>query len=157
VQTRLRKTHESDWQGAIYAAAGLKRLQLEHEITLTLDWMLPAPAQGAVAVVCRTEDAWLRQTLLALHHTETGLATQIERQFLNRVEGGCSAPLGALAVLQADNTFSFKGLVLTPDGKQAVQVTGTCPADKAVDFGYRMGDQALQQGADEILRAIQQQ
>ena len=100
VQTRIKKLRESNWDGAIFAAAGLERLELSHEIAMVLDWMIPAPAQGAVAVVCREDDKETATICQEFHHKETALCTSIERDFLNKLNGGCSAPIGAYAKVE---------------------------------------------------------
>ncbi|MDX1640998.1 MAG: hydroxymethylbilane synthase, partial [Balneolaceae bacterium] len=91
VNTRLRKIDENEWHGAIFAAAGLKRIDLDHHISEYLDWMVPAPAQGAMAVMVREEDDEALSVVKPLNHAETALCTGIEREFLNEMEAGCSA------------------------------------------------------------------
>ena len=77
VQTRIKKLRESNWDGAIFAAAGLERLELHHEIAMVLDWMIPAPAQGAVAVVCREDDKETATICQKFHHKETALCLSL--------------------------------------------------------------------------------
>ena len=96
VNTRLQKLEESDWNGAIFAAAGIGRIGLTPEEAINLEWMIPAPAQGAIMITAREEDEDFRAICNEINHEETEICTTIERQFLNLLEGGCSAPIGAL-------------------------------------------------------------
>src|SRR5690606_36742775 len=89
VNTRLRKLSENDWNGAVFASAGLERINLLPENHLVLDWMIPAPAQGAMLVVAMEEDTYTREALAKLNDNKTEVATHIERQFLKKLEGGC--------------------------------------------------------------------
>ena len=93
----MQKLQESDWGGAIFAAAGLERINLKPDTFINLDWMIPAPAQGAMVVVAMAEDTFSLDALSELNHVETEICTYIERQFLRTLEGGCTAPIGALA------------------------------------------------------------
>ena len=90
------KLHENNWGGAIFAAAGLERINLKPDTFVNLDWMIPAPAQGAMMVVAMAEDTFSLEALSELNHLETEICTYIERQFLRTLEG-CTAPIGALA------------------------------------------------------------
>ena len=111
VDTRIQKLKKSNWDAAIFAAAGLIRLELKHEIAQSLDWMLHAPAQGAIAIVCPDEDEAIFTALQGLHHLETAACTLAERDFLNELSGGCSAPLGAKVYIQEGKMY-FNGIVL---------------------------------------------
>lgn len=134
VQTRLRKLEESIWNGAIFAAAGLQRLGIEPEHAVPLDWMIPAPAQGAIGVVFREDDDIALKLALQLQHKETAICTEQERTFLQVLEGGCTAPIGALAIIR-DNTLYFEGQVLSPDGKQDHRVSLAEPLKDKITLG----------------------
>ena len=97
VNTRLRKLKESNWHGAIFAAAGLERINLLPENSIELDWMLPAPAQGAIMVVCREDDDYCLHACIHFNDIRTALCTRIERDFLRTLLGGCSTPISGLA------------------------------------------------------------
>ena len=97
IQTRLKKLQEEDWDGAIFAEAALHRLDIKDEIVESLDQLLPAPAQGALMVVCRLENEDIAQQLTLLNDREAEICTQVERDFLSTLEGGCTAPIGAYA------------------------------------------------------------
>ena len=118
VNTRLQKLTDNPWNGAIFAAAGLERINKLPKKHLVLDWMLPAPAQGAIVVVVREDNVALQKKLLPLHDDYTYIATQLERDFLRALEGGCTAPIGAFAEFKDDKLY-FKGGLWSEDGKEA--------------------------------------
>lgn len=118
VNTRLQKLTDNPWNGAIFAAAGLERINKLPEKHLVLDWMLPAPAQGAIVVVVREDNVALQKKLLPLHDDYTYIATQLERDFLRALEGGCTAPIGAFAEFK-DKKLYFKGGLWSEDGKES--------------------------------------
>ena len=125
VNTRLHKLKSSNWDGAIFAAAGLERLGLTESETgpqLELPWMLPAPAQGAMAVVCRGDDEKMLQACSALHDEDTAICTGIEREFLKLMMGGCSTPFAALAEVRNDHII-FNASITSTDGKDNIVVT----------------------------------
>ena len=118
VNTRLQKLTDNPWNGAIFAAAGLERINKLPKKHLVLDWMLPAPAQGAIVVVVREDNVALQKKLLSLHDDYTYIATQLERDFLRALEGGCTAPIGAFAEFK-DEKLYFKGGLWSEDGKES--------------------------------------
>ena len=118
VNTRLQKLADSQWNGAIFAAAGLERIGKLPQNHLVLDWMLPAPAQGAIMVTVHIDKYDVHQALLPLHDPYTFIATQLERDFLRALEGGCTAPIGAFAQFK-DDKLHFKGGLWSEDGKEA--------------------------------------
>ncbi|MBS1567342.1 MAG: hydroxymethylbilane synthase [Bacteroidetes bacterium] len=153
VNTRLRKLAESPWNGAIFAAAGLERIGLRPEKSIELDWMLPAPAQGAIMVVAREADAESLAACRPLHDEPTALCTQIERDFLRTLLGGCSTPISALAI--ADNReLHFEGNILSVDGREKVDIKKTVPLGKAADLGRAAAQEVLDKGGKEIAEAI---
>ncbi len=150
VQTRIKKLRESNWDGAIFAAAGLQRLELDHEIAMVLDWMVPAPGQGAVAVVCREEDKSTGAICKRFHDSETALCTTIERDFLNRLNGGCSAPIGAYAKLE-DGLLKLHTIVMDPDGEIKIEVKLEKDAMLAHNLGVEAAEYALERGAKDVI------
>lgn len=150
IETRIKKLRQSDWDGAIFAAAGLIRLNLEHEISEVLDWMIPAPAQGAVAVTCRAQDNEISALCKTLNHLETAFCTQIERDFLNKLDGGCSAPIGAYAKIEAGMVI-LKTIVMDPDGEIKIEVNLEKDYLLAHDLGILAARHALDRGAQEII------
>src|SRR5450432_659930 len=116
VNTRLKKLAESEWWGAIFAAAGLQRIGLRPGNAIELDWMIPAPAQGAILVVCREKDENIFSECRKLHHEQSAYCVKIERDFLSTLLGGCSTPIGALAEIEGEEIF-FRGNLLDPAGE----------------------------------------
>ena len=153
VNTRLHKVEENNWNGAMFAAAGLERINLRSANTIELDWMLPAPAQGAIMMVCRNGDDFC---LNACHHfndADTALCTKIERDFLRTLYGGCSTPISALAVIKNDVVY-FKGNILSPDGKEKAEMESCAPIFDRVNLGAKMALQLLQKGGQAIAENI---
>ncbi len=124
VNTRLQKLKENDWNGAIFAAAGLARLGLRPQGAINLEWMLPAPGQGAIMIAARENDSHIRQICQEINDEETEICTDIERDFLFYLEGGCSAPIGALAQIK-DGQVHFQGVLLSLDGSKKIEVNRT--------------------------------
>ena len=108
VNTRLKKLETSNWWGAIFAAAGLERIGLRPANAIELEWMIPAPAQGAILVVCLEKNTAVFEQCRKLHHEPTSCCVKIERDFLAGLLGGCSTPIGALAELEGDEIY-FQG------------------------------------------------
>ena len=130
VNTRLQKLeNNSDWNGAIFAAAGLGRIGLTPQNAVNLEWMVPAPAQGAIMIACLESDKETLEICSALNHEETEICTQMERAFLNKLEGGCSAPIGALAFIK-DEEVHFHGIILSEDGTKKVEAKRSAPLGK---------------------------
>ncbi len=151
IQTRLRKLSENSWDGAIFAAAGLRRLGLEHHIHVVLDWMLPAPAQGAMGVMVREDDTRIRESVMPLNNPDVALCTTIERDVLHTLEGGCSAPVGALAVIE-NGTVRLKVNTVYPDGTGLIQFEMSRGREHAEDLGKQAAEEALNRGAGALIR-----
>lgn len=154
INTRLQKVTESNWNGAIFAAAGLERINLRPINSIELDWMLPAPAQGAIMMVCREKDNFCLQACSNFNDTATALCTQIERDFLRCLLGGCSTPISALAEIK-NGELHFRGNIFSPDGKEKAEIALNCPFDECGNnFGTSAAQQILQKGADSIVESI---
>ena len=153
VNTRLVKLIENDWQGAIFAQAGLERIKLLPKDAIQLDWMIPAPAQGAMLVVAMEKDAFTKEAVSQLNHTETELSTTIEREFLRTLEGGCTAPIGALAQIK-DRKVYFEGVVFSLDGKQKIDIKKKVKLSEAHGLGKRSAEEVLQKGGDKLMQEI---
>lgn len=151
VNTRMKKLEESNWDGAIFAAAGLQRINLIPENHMDLAWMLPAAAQGAMLVVAMEEDAFCRNALAALNHRESEICVHVEREFLRFLEGGCSAPIGALATI-TDHTISFKGALLSIDGKQKIEVEKAVSVDQIKNLGRQCAEEVLKNGGSVLMK-----
>lgn len=153
LNTRLRKVKENGWEGAIFAAAGLKRIGLDHHISAYLDWMIPAPAQGAMAVMVREDDDEMINITKGMNHNETKLCTGIERELLNEMEAGCSAPVGAFAWIE-NNQVIFQAVALKVDGSLQYDIEMTAPVAKAKDLGRIAAKKLLDQGADKLVEEM---
>jgi hydroxymethylbilane synthase len=153
VNTRLRKLAEENWDAAIFAQAGLERIQLRPEKSIVLDWMLPAPAQGAIMVIARNDDALTLQYCQSLNDPDTALCTKIERDFLRTLLGGCSTPISALAEAE-DGDVYFRGQLLSLDGRQKVEIEKILPLDKADGLGRSAAEELLENGGKAIADSI---
>ncbi|HEY4287728.1 MAG TPA: hydroxymethylbilane synthase [Puia sp.] len=153
VNTRLRKLAEESWDGAIFAQAGLERINVRPEKSIVLDWMLPAPAQGAILVACRTDDEVSFSCCQPLNDEETALCTRIERDFLRTLLGGCSTPISALAEVE-DGDVYFIGELLSIDGRQKVAVEKILPVEKADGLGRAAAKELLENGGKAIVEGI---
>lgn len=153
VNTRLRKLSEENWDAAIFAQAGLERIDLRPENSTVIDWMLPAPAQGAIMVVCRKEDIYTFEACNKFNDETTALCTKIERDFLRGLLGGCSTPISALAVPK-NNKIEFKGNILSLDGSKKVEVQKTTTIHDAGNCGIDAAKELLINGGKEITEEI---
>ncbi len=153
VNTRLQKLKDNAWHGAIFAAAGLQRINLTPKNHISLDWMLPAPAQGAMLVVAMEEDNYSLEALSTLNHKSTEICTRIERDFLRTLEGGCTAPIGALVKI-SNNELIFKGCLFSLDGKQKIEIEKRIAPEQADGFGILCGEEVLQNGGKRLMEEI---
>ncbi len=153
VNTRLQKVQSQGWDGAIFAAAGLLRINLGSHISRYLDWMVPAAAQGAMAVMVREEDERMEEIVGRLNHDETALCTTIERDFLHDMEAGCSAPVGAYARIE-EGEVHLKAVALTLDGSERYDFEQTESVGKAGELGHKAAQSLLEKGALGIIEDL---
>jgi hydroxymethylbilane synthase len=153
VNTRLRKVAESEWNGAIFAAAGLERIGLRPDNAVELDWMLPAPAQGAIIVVSRDNNAYCLEACAHLHDANTGLCAGIERDFLRALLGGCSTPISAFAKVENGQVI-FTGNILSTDGKKKKEINKHIAVKDAANLGSVAAAELLVNGGQEILNSF---
>lgn len=153
VNSRLQKLRDNNWNGAIFAAAGLERINKKPDNHIVLDWMIPAPAQGAVVVVVNEKDAFSCEAVEKLNHAETEICTHVERQFLKVLEGGCTAPIGALAQFQNDEIY-FEGALFSLDGKEKVSIAKSIKKSDFQNFGKECAEKILNNGGKEIMQKI---
>ncbi|KAF5948970.1 hypothetical protein HYC85_014927 [Camellia sinensis] len=125
VQTRLRKLNDGVVQATLLALAGLKRLNMTENVTaiLSMDDMLPAVAQGAIGIACRSNDDKMANYIASLNHEETRLAVACERAFLEALDGSCRTPIAGYACRDEDGNCIFKGLVASPDGTRVLETS----------------------------------
>lgn len=153
VNTRLQKLQDNSWQGAIFAKAGLERIDVLPSRYTSLDWMTPAPAQGAMTIVALEKDPFCIEATQKLNDTPSQICTQIERDFLRTLEGGCTAPIGALAKIEGD-TIQFKGCLLSLDGTKKIAIEKTISLQLAAKAGDAIAKEVLQKGGDVLLKEI---
>ena len=156
VDTRLRKALDGQYDVIILAGAGLTRLGLDKNVTewLSLDDMLPAPGQGALAVQCRADDKETLAVLSKLEDEATRKAVTAERAFLQGLGGGCAVPVAAYAQMTGEQrlVISLTGLVISHDGKKVIRVTGQ--GIEPLQLGQQLAQQALVEGANKILALL---
>ena len=152
VNTRLQKLQDNDWNGAIFAAAGLERIGLRPKGAINLSWMIPAPAQGAIMITALASDEYTKDACEQLNHYETQVCTDIEREFLNRLEGGCTAPIGAYAyVNEKDEEINFKGILLSRDGQKKITVTKNAKMGRHRYLAKDCADYVINRGGKELM------
>ncbi|QBA65483.1 hydroxymethylbilane synthase [Muriicola soli] len=156
VNTRLEKFRTHNWDAAIFAAAGLERISLLPEQYSTLEWMIPAPAQGAMMVVTMEDNSYCREALGPLNDRETEICTTLEREFLKTLEGGCTAPIGALALIE-EEVMHFKGILLSLDGRQKLEVQDHGNIEKVAHSGKTYAEEIQKQGGIKLMSEIKAQ
>lgn len=149
VPTRLKKLRESDYHGTVMALAGLSRLEMLPENSVVLDWMVPAPAQGAVVVTGLEKSVELRALLKSLNHEGAARCVAEERRFLRILEGGCTAPIGAHVQL-LKNSIHFKGCVTQKQGTRQL-VFDKQFSINTKDIGQLAAESLLEKGVKELL------
>lgn len=179
VNTRLQKLTDNNWSGAIFAAAGLERLSLTPTLSKgegassasfiiksppfggigeALHWMIPAPAQGAMVVLAMGNDNYTIDAVSQLNDIETEICTFIERQFLRTLEGGCTAPIGALVKYnEQKDTLEFQGVLLSIDGKQKLEIEKTVDISEWKKLGFNAAQEILNNGGTELMIEIRKQ
>ena len=156
LQKRLEKLNNSEWSGAVFAQAGLERLDLlkvNHEV---LEWMLPAPSQGIVGIACLETNRALQEILEKINCTTTAKCAHIERSFLNTLEGGCTAPIGAHAYFKNDKLY-FKGGLFSLDGTIAILHEEATSSEQHEETGIKAAHEILNKGGKELMHQIKSQ
>jgi hydroxymethylbilane synthase len=156
VNTRLKKLQDNPWNGAIFAKAGLERIEVLPHNHIDLDWMVPAPAQGAMVVVSMENDDFSTQAVRKLNDSATDICTHVERGFLQVLEGGCTAPIGALASIEKGNIY-FEGVLLSLDGTQKLSVKKSIPSGDYINFGKSCALEILNNGGKEMMKRIKKE
>jgi hydroxymethylbilane synthase len=153
VQTRLKKLDESNWLGAIFAQAALRRLEISSHQAITLEWMLPSPAQGAVGVMCRNDDREALAICRSINHDITNTCITAERDFLAALHGGCAVPIAAHATVQ-NHRLTFRGCIMSLDAKQKCEVEMEVPIEQAAQAGQLAANEILTRGAEAIIKTF---
>jgi hydroxymethylbilane synthase len=152
VETRLRKASE-ELDAVVLAYAGLRRLGLGDRATqvFTPEEMLPAVAQGALALEARADDAATLKRLAALEDADTRVRIEAERGFLARIEGGCQVPIAGHATLEGGQVL-LRALVASLDGTRIIRAERRGPPAEARAMGVAVAEELLSRGAAEILK-----
>ncbi len=156
VNTRLQKLEDNAWNGAIFAKAGLERIQVlpkNHEV---LDWMIPAPSQGAIMIAARSQDTFVLEACNAINNIETRLATTVEREFLKTLEGGCTAPIGAHAAI-SNSELQFRGCLHSLDGQQEFSIRRNVSLNNTAGLGKALAMELLDSGARVLMEQIKKE
>ena len=156
VNTRLQKLQDNPWNGAIFAKAGLERIEVLPQNHIDLDWMVPAPAQGAMVVVSMENDTFSTDAVRQLNDSDTDICTHVEREFLQVLEGGCTAPIGALAKIDKDR-LHFEGILLSLDGTRKLSIKKSISPQNYTDFGKLCAQEILNNGGKEMMKKIKKE
>lgn len=154
VQLRIQKLMDSDWDGAIFAYAGLDRSEILNELKAKglkyqiLDWMIPAPSQGIVGITSKSDFE-----MPDISDANSKIVSTVERQFLNLLEGGCTAPIGAHAEI-TEGILNFKGSILSLDGKQMISIEESFSVSEYENKGKELAEKCLEKGAGELIKEI---
>eukprot|EP00934_Nitzschia_sp_Nitz4_P005369 Nitzschia sp. Nitz4//scaffold141_size107518//103055//104279//NITZ4_004301-RA/size107518-augustus-gene-0.210-mRNA-1//1//CDS//3329536363//5359//frame0 len=159
LQTRLRKLEEGVVDATMLAMAGLNRMKMESCATSVLDWdeMLPAVAQGAIGIQCRSDDATAMKYLAALNHDETKICVDCERSFLATLDGNCRTPIAGQAKLVYEGgarRIQFRGLVALPDGSETFHIEAEGDAANAVELGKKAGEGIKAKAGSEFFKRM---
>ena len=156
VNSRLEKLENNeDWNAAIFAGAGLGRLDLTPENSINLHWMIPAPAQGAIMITALESDEETKAICAEINDEVTEICTSIERDFLNRLEGGCTAPIGAIAYINKEEELNFKGILLSKDGTKKIEVTKVVPLENRHNVAEFCADYIIGKGGKILIDQLQ--
>jgi hydroxymethylbilane synthase len=165
VNTRLQKLKDNNWDGAIFAKAGLERLGFVNETKIKspnfegnneiLDWMLPAPSQGAMVIVALENDEFCKEATSKLNEAASDICTKIEREFLRTLEGGCTAPIGAFAEIIGDKV-QFKGCLFSLDGKEKIEIEKSISIKEFSGFGAECASYILKNGGAALMLQIKE-
>lgn len=153
VNTRLQKLKDNNWNGAIFAMAGLQRINVLPKNYMELDWMISAPAQGAIMITALKDDAKTIDICRKINDTETEQCIWVERQFMKTLEGGCTAPIGAKAYIENELIY-FSGILITPDGAEKITVKETENIENWKDFGKKCAEKVFEKGGKSLLHTI---
>lgn len=155
VQTRLQKLEEQDFDATMFSLAAIKRMGLTVDYE-PIPMMISAPAQGVVAVCARADDQETKSLFDAINHRPTQICIEIERNFLNTLQGGCTAPIGAFAEMNDQNEIRFKGMLCSIDGKNCIETDEIFEYREKLNYGEKFAKEMIKNGADELMRQIRE-
>ena len=156
VQTRLKKLEENDFDATLFSLAAIKRMELNIEYE-QLPMMIPAPAQGVVAICGRADDEEIKEIFKNINHKKTQICIDIERNFLNTLEGGCTAPIGAFAEVNDQNEIRFHARLCSLDGKNSIETDEIFQWNETENFGKILAEKVLNNGGRELMLEIKNQ
>lgn len=153
VQTRLNKLEENDFDATMFSLAAIERMGLDvHYEHLPI--MISAPAQGVVAICGRSDNAEMKEIFSDINHKPTQICVEIERNFLNTLEGGCTAPIGAFAEINDRNEVRFIGRLCSLDGKNCIETDEIFEWNEHENFGKTLAQKVLENGGHELMHQI---
>jgi len=155
VQTRLRKLDDGVVDATLLAIAGLKRMDMDDCATSVLDWdeMLPAVAQGAIGIQCRSDDDRSLKYIEALNHPETKACVDCERAFLEALDGNCKTPIAGQARI-VDGMIKFRGLIAMPDGSLKYETESEGKIEDAKDIGRKAGTELKERAGERFFEMM---
>ena len=156
VQTRLRKLEEEDFDATLFSLAAIERISLVVDYEF-LPMMISAPAQGVVAITARKDDEEIQEIFEEINHLPTQICVDIERAFLNTLEGGCTAPIGAFAEMNDKNEIRFQGRLCSLDGKNCIETDEIFLWEEGKNFGKNLAEKLLENGGRELMAEIKTQ
>jgi hydroxymethylbilane synthase len=151
VETRVKKIISGEYDAAVLAEAGLSRLGMKDVIVqrFSIRDFVPAPGQGAIAIVCRSDDAALADMLQQIEDRHSRIAVLAERALIRKVEGGCRFPIGAVAITNEDKITLYAS-VFSADGKQSIHIKKSGTATKPEQLGSSVANMLVKQGAMDL-------
>lgn len=152
VQTRLKKLEEGDFDATLFSLAGIKRMEMNLDFEY-LDFMISAPSQGVVAIASRIDDVEIKEVLQQINHKETQICVEIERNFLRTLEGGCTAPIGAIAIWN-EGKIKFEGKLNSLDGSKTLNLVEEFEYNHSENFGEKFAKAILENGGQEMMKII---
>lgn len=155
VQTRLKKLEEGDFDATLFSLAGIKRMEMELDFEY-LDFMISSPSQGVVAIASRVDDLEVKEILQQINHKETQICVEIERNFLRTLEGGCTAPIGAIAKFD-EGKITFEGKLNSLDGRKTINLVEEFDYNDSENFGEKFAKIILEKGGKEMMEEIKSQ
>ncbi len=158
VDTRLNKWKSGYCTVLLMAAAGIQRLGLEENISWLVNpqQLMPAPAQGIIAIESRKDDLFIDELLRQINHKETWIRGRAEYTFLETIQGGCQVPIACYSEIN-DGLLTISGMVLSPNGKQYLSDNVQCAVleAEAVETARKLGTSFLKRGALQIIAALE--
>lgn len=153
VETRLRKLDEQDFDATLFSLAAIKRMGLNVDYE-HVPMMILAPAQGVVAVCARADDDETKELFKEINDRPTEICIEIERNFLNTLEGGCTAPIGAFAEMNDQNEIQFKGMLCSLDGTNCIEIDKIFEYRDHVNYGEKLAQEIMKNGGEELMQQI---